>query len=96
VIPNKVPVAFAARQLELESTPVLPLRIPAGNALLGDAVLDPARAAQTLAGIPRWREDDKVLARIVTEGLPGNGFAPAVATYSPAQWKALQTDLAGH
>ena len=95
VIPNRVPVAFAVRQLEAEAKPLPPLVIPAGNALLGDAVCDPARAAQTLAGIPRWREDDRVLALAVTEGLPGNGFAPAVATYSPAQWKALRSALAG-
>ncbi len=96
VIPDKIPVAFAEQQLESEFTPAPPIPGTRTNPLLKEAVTDPARAAQTLAGIPRWREDDKALATAVSIGLPGNGFSPAVATYAPDQWKALQSALAGH
>jgi mono/diheme cytochrome c family protein len=95
VIPNKIPVALAERKIEKEfqAAPALPGL--AKNPILQEAVLDPARAAQTLAGIPRWHEDDKALALAVASGLPGNGFSPAVATYTPDRWKALQSALAG-
>lgn len=96
VIPDKIPVAFAEKQLESEFTPAPPIPGTSTNPLLKEAVTNPARAAQTLAGIPRWREDDKALATAVSLGLPGNGFSPAVATYAPDQWKALQSALAGH
>jgi len=96
VIPDKIPVAFAEKQLESEFTPAPPIPGARTNPLLKEAVTDPARAAQTLAGIPRWREDDQALATAVSIGLPGNGFSPAVATYAPDQWKALQSALAGH
>jgi mono/diheme cytochrome c family protein len=96
VIPNKIPVVFAEQQLESEFRPAPPIPGVGTNPLLKAAIVDPARAAQTLAGIPRWQEDDKALATAVSIGLPGNGFAPAVATYAPDQWKALQSALAGH
>lgn len=94
-IPNKVPVAFAEKRIEAEFRPAPALPDVSKAPALKSAVLDPARAAQTLAGIPRWREDDKALARTVAAGVPGNGFAPSVATYAPAQWKELQSALAG-
>ncbi|MDE3032760.1 MAG: cytochrome c [Acidobacteriota bacterium] len=96
VIPDKIPVAFAEHQLAAEFQPAPPIPSVASNPLLGAAITDPVLAAQTLAGIPRWQEDDKALATAVSIGLPGNGFAPEVATYAPDQWKALQSALAGH
>jgi mono/diheme cytochrome c family protein len=96
VIPDKIPVAFAEHQLASEFQPATPIPPTASNPILGEAITDPILAAQTLAGIPRWQEDDKALATAVSIGLPGNGFSPAVATYAPDQWKALQSALAGH
>lgn len=93
VIPNKIPVALAEQKLEEEFQPAPALPGISTQPILQEAILDPARASQTLAGISRWREDDKVLARIVVSGLPGNGFSPAVATYTPDRWKALQSAL---
>ncbi len=94
VIPNRIPVAQAERALaaEFHAAPALP--DVAGNPVLKASVLDPDRAAQTLAGIPRWREDAQGFAKAVTAGVPFNGFAPAVATYGPGQWKDLQSALA--
>lgn len=93
VIPNRIPVSQAVLRLEREFQPAGPL--PAGDPRVREAVLDPVRAAQTLSGIPRWREDASALARAVTAGLPGNGFAPAVALYGPGQWNELRSALAG-
>lgn len=93
VIPNRVPVARAAWILAQAYRSPAPL--PSGDPRVREAVLDPAKAAQTLSGIPRWREDPTVLARTVTAGLPGNGFAPAVVLYGPGQWNELRSALAG-
>lgn len=90
VIPNRIPVALAEHRLVAEDRAPSPL--PAG---IHPAVLDPGRAARTLAGIPHWREDSGALARAIVAGLPGNGFAPAVAEYGPAQWNDLRSTLAG-
>ena len=95
VIPDKIPVPFAEQKLETEYQATPALADASNQPLLRGAILDPARAAQTLAGIPRWREDDKAFALAVTASLPGNGFSPAVATYAPERWKALQSALSG-
>jgi len=95
VIPNRIPVALAEQKLETEFQAAPALGDVAKNPLLQAAILDPMRASQTLAGIPRWREDDKALAQAVAAGLPFNGFSPAVATYAPERWKALQSALSG-
>jgi len=88
VIPNRIPLRRATDRLLQESTsaPVLPKH-------LNPAILDAERAAQTLAGLPGWATNEQVLAKGVIATLPGNGFAPEVATYAPAQWKALRATL---
>ncbi|MDR3673126.1 MAG: cytochrome c [Holophaga sp.] len=92
VIPNRIPVARAMVKLETET------RAPAGipvvqDPALGAAILDPVRAAQTLAELPGWSGSDAALAKGIAAGAPGNGFAPAVALYSGAQWRSLRDAL---
>ena len=62
--------------------------------LLSDYVQDARKAAQTLAGLPGWEASDDVLAKGITATLPGNGFAPAVATCTPTRWTQLRLALA--
>ncbi|WP_005034232.1 c-type cytochrome [Holophaga foetida] len=90
-IPNRVPVAKALTLIAKESQPVarLDLRDPAVRA----AVLDPERAAQTLALLPGWRQSVERLASGLSQGLPGNGFSPMVATYSREEWGVLHRAL---
>ncbi|MBI4913922.1 MAG: c-type cytochrome [Acidobacteria bacterium] len=92
-IPNRIPVKAALGRLEGEflAPPALPLERPE----VGRAVRDARRAAQTLAAIPGWKDSDLALAKGVLPDLPANGFAPAVATYSPEEWKQLRSALAG-
>jgi mono/diheme cytochrome c family protein len=92
VIPNRIPVAMAVAKLTAEFNP--PGGLPAvTDAELGSAIVDPVRAAQTLAGIPGWAASDQALAKGVVPGAPGNGFAPAVALYDGAQWQRLRGAL---
>lgn len=61
--------------------------------ILGEAVADPVRAAQTLAQLPNWRSSDQALAAAVVPGIPGNGFRPGVARFTTGQWQALRGAL---
>ncbi len=90
-IPNRVPVKVAEGLLLREFQPAPALA--AGTPLLRQALTDPARAAQTLAALPGWKDSDQALARGVVAGLPFNGFAPAVATFGPERWKELRAAL---
>jgi mono/diheme cytochrome c family protein len=91
VIPNRIPVHAAMERLsrEFQAAPGLTSTDP----FLKGFVLDPQKAAQTLAGIPGWETSDELFARGVVATLPGNGFAPSVATCSPNQWKELRLAL---
>ncbi len=91
-IPNRIPVKRAEALLLQEFQPAAAVGAP-GSALLRQALVDPARAAQTLAALPGWKDSDQALARGVVAGLPFNGFAPAVATFGPERWKELRAAL---
>jgi mono/diheme cytochrome c family protein len=90
VIPGRIPVALAVDALVRED------QVPRARTLdpaVGQAVLDPARALRTLAGIPDWRESNQALAGGVVADVPFNGFSTSVVFYTDAQWKELQTSL---
>ena len=93
VIPSRIPVKSAVERLVAEFTATKPISASGTNPLLGEAILDGPRAAHTLAGLPGWQASDQVLAKGILPGLPGNGFAPVLATYTPAQWKELRFAL---
>ncbi len=95
VIPNQVPVNLAVDRLLQEFRTVPELQAAGNNPLLEEAVSNSALAAQTLGGLPGWQSSEQTLAKGVLAGLPGNGFTPVVATYSPARWKELRTALMG-
>ena len=101
-VPNKIPVSMAMASLEEEFTaptsPVLPAaddKSPHAE-LLRRAFNDPERAALTLAGISRWRDDIEVLSQVLTSGAPENGFSISVAVLPPEEWQALQAALMIH
>jgi mono/diheme cytochrome c family protein len=96
VVPNRIPVGMAMRKLEKEyESPLSPQGFAPAPALARWSIINPERAARTLAGIPAWRSDESALAQDVVRGVPGNGFAPAVATYTDGQWRELRTQLEG-
>ncbi len=99
-VPNKIPVSMAMAKLEAEyvaPAPVAPA--PPSVSARGDGdlvtrvVLDRARAAQTLARAPSWRDSASALANAIVPGTPGNGFAVSVATLSPEEWSVLYAAL---
>jgi mono/diheme cytochrome c family protein len=96
VIPSRIPVSQAMNHLLSESPATSGLGFPSTDPILREAILDSTRAAQTLAGIPGWQKDEQTLAKGILPNLRANGFAPIVASYSPAQWKALRTSLSTH
>ena len=96
VVPPKIPVSMAMRKLEREYVPPPRLEwVAEAPALVRWSVVSPANAEQTLEGIPAWRTDESALAQGVVRGVPANGFAPAVATYTGGQWRELQAQLEG-
>jgi mono/diheme cytochrome c family protein len=95
VIPNRIPLRLAVDHLVQEYQAAPALKNRATSPILHEAILDPARAARTLAGIPGWQTSDRVLAKALLPDLSCNGFAPAVAGYSPARWKELHAGLLG-
>jgi mono/diheme cytochrome c family protein len=98
-VPNRIPVHLAMAKLETEFKAVAPLALPprgesdANAAVLAQAVVNPTRAAQTLAAAPSWRENAAALAAVVSNETPTNGFAISVATLSPQDWQALYDGL---
>jgi mono/diheme cytochrome c family protein len=92
VLPNRIPVAMAMGKLEQEYRRPAPLDRKQ-DPILAEAVADPARAAQALAQLPRWRGSDRALAAAIVPGIPGNGFRPGVVRFSSGQWQALRGAL---
>ena len=95
VVPNRIPVSMAMAKLEEEYRGAAPLRPPEGEgaALFRRAVWNPARAAETLAQVPAWRQSPEALAKEVSAGVPANGFTPASLTLSGEEWKRFQQVL---
>ncbi len=96
--PNKIPVSMAISKLEAEFTAPPPLAVPSEErgretGGLRTLVIDPSRAALTLAGSQSWREDSIELAPIIVPGSPTNGFSVSTATQSAAEWNELQAGL---
>ncbi len=96
--PNKIPVSMAMAKLEEEFTAAPPIAVPPddhspGAEVLRSAVIDPARAAQTLAGTALWRKGAKELAAGILPNAPQNGFSVSCASLDSEEWKALQEEL---
>ena len=99
-IPNRIPVRLAIRKMAGEQPPAptfpLPARDEASAAapLLRRVIADPERAMRTVAGTRR-RDDPDAVARAWAAGSPANGFAPAVASLSRAEWRTVTEALLG-
>ena len=96
--PNRIPVSMAMAKLVQEYSAPPPLAIAPENhspgaELIRQVVMDPSRAAETLAGAPSWRSGPGELAASILPETPGNGFSVAAATLNPAEWQALYTEL---
>lgn len=93
VIPSRIPVHQAVQRLVAEAPPAPALQGFEASPVLKEAIRDPLRAARTLAALPGWQSSEQALAKGILADLQTNGFAPAVATYSPARWKELHARL---
>lgn len=89
--PGHIPLAAAAALLCREQGPPPPLPGWPAEPLVRAAVLDPVRAARTVAAL-RGRSPDAFCRELASQA-PGNGFAPAVATWPRRRWRHLQTIL---
>ena len=98
-IPNRIPVSLAIKKMVNEQTagPALhvpPAEDPAVAELLRFAIVDPRRAAGTVAATANIT-DTTALARAWAAGAPSNGFAPAVAGLNGTDWNTIQSALVG-
>ena len=96
--PNRIPVSMAMAKLVEEYSAPPPLAVAPENhspgaELIRQVVMDPSRAAETLAGAPSWRSGPRELAASILPETPGNGFSVAAATLNPAEWQALHAEL---
>ena len=87
--PARIPVRLACARLIAEFSPA------PGNPWAGAGIQEAPRAAQTLAGVPAWKTSQAAFVQAVVAGVPGNGFAPVVLTYTPDQWQAFHRALRG-
>jgi mono/diheme cytochrome c family protein len=96
--PNKIPVSMAMSKLQEEFEAPQPLVInnddaSEGARVLREVVVDPVRAAQSLATNPLWRQSEDRLAESILNDAPANGFSAKAATMSPTDWKILMDEL---
>jgi len=99
-IPNRIPVSLAITKLVQEQTTVPALQLPppgdksAAAELLRFAIVDPSRAARTVAATAN-HDDRTAVARAWAAGAPDNGFTPAVAGLDAAEWSEIVRALVG-
>jgi len=99
-IPNRIPVSMAIRKMVQEQTQAPALKLPAPDdkstlaELLREAIVDPERAARTVAATTD-RFDRLAVARAWAAGAPSNGFASALAGMSSDEWQAICRVLLG-
>jgi mono/diheme cytochrome c family protein len=99
-IPNHIPVSMAIRKMVQEQTQAPALKLPAPDdkspvaELLREVIVDPARAARTVAATTD-RFDRLAVARAWAAGAPSNGFASALAGMSSDEWQAICRALLG-
>lgn len=89
--PGRVSVSVATERQVAEAV-AAQLKVDTLPADLRALVLEPARAAQTLAGLKGLSAGNWALA--LHAGAPANGFSPAVGTLSGADWQRLGSALA--
>jgi len=99
-IPNRIPVSLAIKKMVQEQTQAPAIKLPAPDdksptaELLRSVIADPSRVARTVAAT-KDRIDHLTVARAWVAGAPGNGFAPALAGMSVAEWQEISRALLG-
>ncbi len=98
--PNRIPVSMAMAKLEAEFSAQPPLVIAPEDQgpeaeMVRRVVIDPSRAAETLAESSSWRAGPKELAAGILPGAPANGFSVSAADLDAAEWQVLQAGLLG-
>lgn len=96
VIPNRIPVREAIENLvhEYQAPKVVNQCVSAPQ--FEGAVIDPLRAAQSLALMGPNDGNDASFARDIALGTPYNGFAVKVDSYSTSRWNQLRLCLSPH
>ncbi|MGA9838131.1 MAG: cytochrome c [Gemmatimonadaceae bacterium] len=97
--PSKVAVPTIMKHMAAEYAappavampPVSDMSIPAE--LRRTMIVDAVRAAEVLSQVPDWRSSVDDFARVAMAAPPDNGFRPAVAALTMAQWKAFHDEL---
>jgi hypothetical protein len=91
-ISNRIPVSMAIRKMVQEQTQAPELKLPAPDdkspvaELLREVIVDPARAARTVAASG---DDLDAVVRAWTAGAPGNGFSVSLAGLSSKDWREV-------
>jgi mono/diheme cytochrome c family protein len=91
-VPNRIPVSEAIAKLAKEAPRVRPLHL-SGAPLLAGLIVDPERAARTLADFPDAGQVDPLPAALAA-GAPENGFRVEIATLGPDDWRRMRAELA--
>jgi hypothetical protein len=99
-IPSRIPVSLAIKKMVQEQTQAPAIKLPAPDdksptaELLRSVIADPSRVTRTLAAT-KDRSDRLAAARAWVAGAPGNGFTPALAGMSVAEWQEISRALLG-
>ncbi len=96
--PNRIPVSMAMARLGEEFSAQPPLAVAPDDRspeaeMVRRVVVDPSRAAETLAESSSWRAGPTALAAGILPEAPANGFSVSAATLSAAEWQLLQSGL---
>lgn len=97
--PNKVAVPTVMQHMAAEYVAPPAVGTPSASdhsvpaQLRRRLVADPVRAAEVLSQVADWRSSLDDFARVAMSGTPENGFQPAVATLTAAQWQAFHDEV---
>jgi mono/diheme cytochrome c family protein len=100
-IPNRIPASLAITKMVREQVAAPTLKLPPPDdtsvsaELLRAVIADPAHVSRTMATNTNRGGDPLALARAWAAGAPGNGFAPAVAAMTQAEWQEVMHALLG-
>ena len=96
VIPNRIPVREAIVDLVREYRAPKMVNQCVNAAELEGAVVNSSRAAQTLSEINPEETQNTLFARDIAVGIPNNGFAVKVDSFSSIRWNQLRLCLFPH
>jgi len=95
-IPNRIPVREAIALLVQEYKTPKSINQCSSSREFEGSVVDPVRAAQTVARLGAPDTNITSFARDIASGAPNNGFAVRLDAYSMARWNQLRLCLEPH